>query len=50
MEVIGKGKGRKGAVWVARRVPDGALAAHANQARIRTFPLADPRPPSTQRT
>jgi dipeptidase len=42
MEVIGKGKGRKGAVWVARRVPDGALSAHANHARIRTFPLADP--------
>jgi dipeptidase len=42
MEVIGKGKGRKGAVWAARRVPDGALSAHANQARIRTFPLADP--------
>jgi dipeptidase len=42
MEIIGKGEGRKGAVWVARRVPDGYVTAHANQARIRTFPLDDP--------
>lgn len=40
-EIIGKGKDRKGAVWVARRVPDGYVCAHANQARITTFPLAD---------
>lgn len=32
----------KGAVWVARRVPDGYVSAHANQARIRQFPLNDP--------
>ncbi len=42
MEIIGKGKGAKGAVWVARRIPDGMISAHANQARIRTFPLDDP--------
>jgi dipeptidase len=42
MEMIGKGEGKKGAVWVARRVPDGHLTAHANQARIQSFPLADP--------
>jgi len=42
MEMIGKGPGRKGAVWVARRVPDGYICAHANQARIRQFPLKDP--------
>ena len=42
LEMIGKGKGQKGAVWVALRVPDGYLTAHANQARIRSFPLADP--------
>lgn len=42
MEIIGKGPDRKGAVWVARRVPDGYVCAHANQARIRTFPLNDP--------
>jgi len=42
MEIIGKGPDRKGAVWVARRVPDGYVCAHANQARIRTFPLDDP--------
>ena len=42
MDLIGKGEGEKGAVWVARRVPDGYLSAHANQARIRQFPLNDP--------
>jgi dipeptidase len=39
MELIGKGKGNKGAVWVARMVPDGYVSGHANQARITTFPL-----------
>lgn len=39
MEMIGKGNGEKGAVWVARMVPDGYVCAHANQARITTFPL-----------
>ncbi len=42
LEMIGKGKGQKGAVWVARRLPDGYISAHANQARIRQFPLKDP--------
>ncbi|MGC8917492.1 MAG: dipeptidase [Thermoanaerobaculum sp.] len=42
LEMIGKGKDDKGAVWVAMRVPDGTVAAHANQARIRRFPLNDP--------
>lgn len=42
MEMIGKGPGRKGAVWVARRIPDGYISGHANQARIRQFPLNDP--------
>ncbi len=42
MEMIGKGPGNTGAVWVARRIPDGYVCAHANQARIRTFPLNDP--------
>ena len=42
MEMIGKGEGRNGAVWVALRVPEGHVTAHANHARIRTFPLADP--------
>ena len=41
MEMVGKGPGRKGAVWVAVRVPDDCIAAHANQARIRQFPLKD---------
>jgi dipeptidase len=42
MELIGKGPGNKGAVWVARRVPDGYVCGHANQSRITTFPLNDP--------
>ena len=49
MELIGKGtnirngvNANKGIVWVARRVPDGAICAHANQARIGKFPLNDP--------
>ncbi|WP_257462151.1 dipeptidase [Archangium lipolyticum] len=42
LEMIGKGAGQKGAVWVARRLPDGYISAHANQARIRQFPLKDP--------
>ena len=41
LEMIGKGTGKKGAVWVARRLPEGYLSAHANQARIRQFPLND---------
>ena len=53
LELIGKGaeikdaKGKtvkgwtKGAVWVARRIPDGYISGHANQARITTFPLAN---------
>ena len=39
-EIIGKGPGNKGAIWVARRIPDGYVCAHANQARIQTFPIA----------
>ena len=39
MELIGKGAGEKGAVWIARRIPDGYVSGHANQARITTFPL-----------
>ncbi len=49
MEIIGKGTNlrngvntQKGIVWVAMRVPDGAICAHANQARIGKFPLNDP--------
>ena len=38
MELIGKGPGRKGAVWVARRVPDDCVCAYANASRIRQFP------------
>ncbi|HRI48021.1 MAG TPA: C69 family dipeptidase [Ignavibacteriaceae bacterium] len=42
LEMIGKGEGNKGAVWVAVRIPDGYVSGHANQARITTFPLNDP--------
>ena len=41
MDLVGKGK-EKGIVWVARRVPDGYICAHANQCRITRFPLDDP--------
>lgn len=41
LELIGKGEGKKGAVWVARRIPDGYISGHANQARISTFPLSN---------
>ena len=42
MDLVGKGTDGKGIVWVARRVPDGYICAHANQARITTFPQDDP--------
>jgi len=42
LEMIGPGPGRKGAIWVAVRVPDGYVACHANKARIGEFPLDDP--------
>jgi dipeptidase len=29
-------------VWVAQKLPDGYVCAHANQARIQTFPHNDP--------
>ncbi|HOG20424.1 MAG TPA: C69 family dipeptidase, partial [Salinivirgaceae bacterium] len=54
MEIVGKGidfktdkktkakyNANKGTVWVAMRVPDGYVCAHANQARITTFPMED---------
>ena len=42
MEMIGKGVGNTGALWVAVRIPDDCVSAHANQARIQQFPLNDP--------
>lgn len=41
LEMVGKGVGRKGAVWVAMRIPDDCIAGHANQARITTIPFDD---------
>lgn len=41
MEMIGKGPGVRGAVWVAVRVPDDCISAHANQSRIRQFDMGD---------
>lgn len=38
MEIIGKGPNRQGAVWVALRIPDDCICAHANLSRIRQFP------------
>ena len=37
MEMMGKGPGSKGVVWVAMRIPDEAICAHANQSRIGCF-------------
>ena len=47
MEIIGKGslsstENKLGSVWVARKIPDGSICAHANQARITTFPKDNP--------
>lgn len=42
MDLIGKGPDNRGIVWVARRIPDGYICGHANQARITRFPLDDP--------
>lgn len=41
LEMIGKGPGVKGTVWVAVRIPDDCIAAHANQSRIRKFDMND---------
>lgn len=41
MEMMGCGQGSKGVVWVALRVPDDMICAHANQSRIRTFNQKD---------
>ncbi|MBO4742126.1 MAG: C69 family dipeptidase [Bacteroidales bacterium] len=42
MDLVGKGSDNKGIVWVARRIPDGYICAHANQCRITRFPWDDP--------
>jgi dipeptidase len=41
MEMCGKGGKEKGAVWVARRIPNDCISGHANAPRIHTFPLND---------
>jgi dipeptidase len=41
LEMIGKGTGIRGAVWVAVRIPDDCIAAHANQSRIHKFDMND---------
>ena len=40
MDLIGKGPGKKGANWVAVRIPDNAICGHANQSRITRLPLS----------
>lgn len=42
LEMVGTGNGGEGAVWVAVKIPDGMISAHANMARIGEFPLDDP--------
>jgi dipeptidase len=41
MEMMGKGPGSKGVVWVAQRIPDNAICGHANQSRIGKFDMKD---------
>lgn len=41
MEMVGKGTGNKGALWVAIRIPDDCISAHANQSRIQQIPFDD---------
>ena len=41
MEMQGKGPGSKSVVWVALRIPDDAICAHANQSRIGKFNMKD---------
>lgn len=41
MEMMGTGPGSKGVVWVAMRIPDDAICAHANQSRIGKFDMKD---------
>lgn len=41
MELVGKGPGNKGAVWVAARIPDDCVSGHANQARITQINFED---------
>ena len=41
MEMMGMGPGSKSAVWVALRIPDDAICAHANQSRITKFDMKD---------
>lgn len=43
MEMMGKGPGSKGVVWVAQRIPDNAICGHANQSRIGRFDMKDKR-------
>lgn len=43
LEMIGKGSGRRGTVWVAVHIPDDCIAVHANQSRIHKFDLKDKR-------
>ena len=48
MEIIGKGPDRNGAVWVALRIPDDCICAHANLSRIRHFPLEGKKPKNSK--
>lgn len=41
MDMIGKGPGEKGAVWVAIRIPDDCISGHANHSRIHQIPFGD---------
>ena len=40
-EIVGSGKGKTGAVWVAQRVPDDHIAANANASTIKEIDLSN---------
>ncbi|NOZ78674.1 MAG: dipeptidase [Acidobacteria bacterium] len=42
LEMVGTGTGGTGAIWVARRIPDGMISCHANRSRIGEVPMNDP--------
>ncbi len=42
LEMVGTGRGGTGAIWVARKIPDGMICCHANRSRIGEVPLDDP--------
>ncbi len=42
LEIVGPGKGKRGAVWAAQRVPDEHISVNANASTIKEIDLSDP--------